>query len=102
MSFGNMFPDNLLAQFMKKVNALFRRNKSFSILGYNISPTNSKKVMRISVFIAKDGYDRNEDNYAWARELGNYLEGRFPDLADSHSSIVQLCPHCSQRPRQGS
>ena len=102
MSFGGSFPDNLLAQFMDKINKIFSKDRRFRVLGYNISPTDSKKVVRLSMFLAENDYDHKEDNYAWARELGNYLEERFPDSADSHSSIVQLCPHCSQRPRQGS
>jgi hypothetical protein len=89
-------PDNLMSLFMSKVNTLFRK---YRVLGYNACPTDSENVTRLSVFIASNDYKHGD--YAWARELGNYLEGRFPELADSHSSIVNPCPQCSQRPVHG-
>jgi len=94
-------PDSLICQFMRLVNNFLNKKTPYKALVYHESPTDTKKVMRLSVFITEKDYKHSEENYAWAHELNDYLEGHFPDLADSHSSVVQLCPHCSQRPVQG-
>jgi len=97
---NSMEPDSLICQFMELVDNFFREKTVFKTLGYNESPTDSKKVIRLSVFLAEKNYIYGEDNYAWARELGSYLEERFPEQSESHSSIVKPCPQCSQRPTQ--
>jgi hypothetical protein len=75
--------DSFICQFMTIVDGFFAEKTGFKTLGYNESPTDSKGVMRLSVFLAEKDYDSKEDNYAWARELDAYLDGRFPEAADS-------------------
>jgi len=89
--------ESLICQFMEMVNFFIKDKTGFKVLGYHEAPTDSEKVMRLSVFLAEKEYEGNTDCYAWAREVHNYLTDHFSG-SDSHSLISQLCPHCLQRP----
>ena len=60
-------PDSLICQFMTLVDNFIKEKTDFQTLGYHEVPTDSEKVMRLSVFIAEKDYD--EKDLRWAYEL---------------------------------
>jgi hypothetical protein len=72
-------PDSLICQFMTIVDDFFAKKTNFKTIGYHESPTDSKKVMRLSVFVTEKDYTGLEDRYAFFREVDKYLhEHDFP------------------------
>jgi len=62
-------PDSLICQFMKLADDFIHKKTDFITMGYHESPTDSNKVIRLSIFIAEKDYDPKSDNYAYINEL---------------------------------
>ena len=63
--------DKIINKFMNITTKLIKKDPDLCVLGYNVSPTDSKKVMRISVFISEKDYDHKEDKLRMGTRIGN-------------------------------
>jgi hypothetical protein len=70
---------SLVYQLMTLIYDFFMEKTDYKIVGHHQTPTDSKKVMRFSVFIAENDFTDNEENHAFVFELSNYLKNhKFP------------------------
>jgi hypothetical protein len=84
-------PDSMICQFIGLAEKFINENTPYKFCGVHEAYTDSKKVMRLSVFISKLDYNYRDDGGACWLELEDYYKNhRFPwdDDESSHSSKV--------------
>ncbi|MDR2080188.1 MAG: hypothetical protein LBP74_10765 [Treponema sp.] len=84
-------PDSLICQFIGLVEKFINEKTPYKFCGVHEADTDSKKVMRLSVFVAERDYDYREDGGAcWIELEGYYTNHRFPWLDDESSQSSRV------------
>jgi hypothetical protein len=84
-------PDSLICRFIGLVEKFINEKTPYKFGGVHEAYTDSKKVMRLSVFVTERDYDYREDGGACWIELEDYYNNhRFPWLDDESSQSSKV------------